>query len=505
MQSASLQTVSFTDGDMPGVAVRPAATGEVHPVHGPVLPADVRAGDPILAHVRPVGGAQKRVASRVWRISPFGVELVRPRELDAVEVGMPIDLTLRVGTSVSDFRALRVVSTASERGHDLVSLSWGQVSNPDPRGERRGTARWACEKEYAPTGIAPNAVRYEDFVYFRVVDISWSGMQLETSLRNKFLIPGVTLKATCTFPTQGQVRLELQVVHVRVVQRGQKRVLSVGARVASQGDGSEETIGQYLLQFGNGATVKELCAEGFRIPSSSGVLDFGSLRTPEEYGEVLRLRRLAYVHAKKLGEDTKDLDMADAFDARSRILVAKHRGRVVGTVRLMFPQSEADRLNHEDYMELPPRLPPREQMVEVFKACTHPGYRGSDLFYRLLMHAALTIIQSGRRYALMSATDSLAPLYERFGFRKLGTAYLHPSMKVEHHLMLVDAPRTVSGLGTNPIFWNLAGGWELWSFARSCGVVPGDFWSVARVRFLRLFRPVAQLARLVYSRRLRPR
>jgi len=33
---------------------------------------------------------------------------------------------------------------------------------------------------------------------------------------------------------------------------------------------------------------------------------------------VLRLRRLAYVHAWKLSEDTKDVDMADGFDRRSR-------------------------------------------------------------------------------------------------------------------------------------------------------------------------------------------
>ena len=55
------------------------------------------------------------------------------------------------------------------------------------------------------------------------------------------------------------------------------------------------------------------------------------------------MRRLAYVRAKKVREDVKDVDMADDFDARSRILFAKYRGQIVASVRLMFPQSSTDR------------------------------------------------------------------------------------------------------------------------------------------------------------------
>jgi predicted GNAT family N-acyltransferase len=328
-------------------------------------------------------------------------------------------------------------------------------------------------------------------------------MQLETSLRNKYLIPGVTIPSTCTFPTLGQLRLDLRVVHARVVQRGQKSVLSLGVRHAGHDARSAEVIGQYLLQFGAGATVQDLCADGFKVHSSARALDFCSVRTKEEYREVLQLRRLAYQHAKKISADAKDVDMGDGFDTRSRILVAKHRGRIVGTVRLMFPQTLSDPLKNEDFLKLPQELPPRDQLVEVSKACTHPGYRGSDLFYTLIKHAALVAIQAGRRYALMSATDSLAHVYLRFGFRKVGAAYLHPSMRLRHHLMVADAAAVVAGRNINPIFWNLMGGYEIWSYARRCGAIEEDPWQTARVHLLRLFKPLASLARWLYARRLR--
>jgi predicted GNAT family N-acyltransferase len=365
--------------------------------------------------------------------------------------------------------------------------------------------RWACGSDFSPTGIAPSAVRYGDFVYFKVTDISSEGMQLENRLRNKYLLPGVTIESTCTFPTLGQVRLDLKILHARVAQRGRKSVLSLGVRYTPLDARTTETIGQYLLQFGAGATVQDLCGAGFRITHSARALDFCSVRTPEEYREVLKLRRLAYQHAKKVSQDAKDVDMGDGFDNSSRILVAKHRGRIVGTVRLMFPKTQSDPLKHDEFLPLPPDLPSRDQLVEVSKACTHPSYRGSDLFYTLLKHVALTAIQAGRRYALMSATDSLAPIYLRFGFRQLGASYDHPSMRLRHHLMLLDLKRVVAGRGINPIFWNLMGGYEIWSYARRCGALEEDPWLSARARFLRLFSPLARLVQALYARRLRAR
>jgi predicted GNAT family N-acyltransferase len=474
-------------------------------VHGDVVPADVRAGDPVTALLGVARGGGRPVACQVWRLSPLGAELVRPAALRDLAAGSAVDLTLRVGRSLARFSSLPVLTTALDRGRELLAFAWPRAAaRRRPAEEERGATRWTCEGEYRPTGVAPCAARFGDFVYFRVVDVSWSGMQLETSLRNKYLVPGLRFAATCTFPTQGLVQLDLQVIHARVVERGGKPVLAVGVRHARPlPTPTREAIGQYLLQFGGGATVADLCAEGFAVPATSRALDFGAVRTADEYADVLRLRRLAYVHARKLSEATKDVDMADDFDARSRILAARHRGRVVGTVRLMFPTTVRDALKHEDFLALPACLPPRDQLVEVSKACTHPGYRGGDLFYALLKHTALTIVQSGRRWALMSATDALVPVYRRCGFQHTGASYVHPSMQVRHHLMVADMQHVVAGRGLSPIVWNLLELAELWSYARECGAVRADPWTAARLRAYRLLRPAAAVTRALLRRRAR--
>jgi predicted GNAT family N-acyltransferase len=476
--------------------------GQGDPVHGEVSPADVRAGDPITARLRLRG---EDVAAQVWRISPLAVELVRTPALARLAVGDAVDVTLRIGASETTLRDARVVAARAEHARELLGLRWPEPPG-DPSGvEKRAASRWSCRGDYVPTGSAPNAARFCDHLHFRIVEISRTGMRLVTSLRNKFLVPGVSFEATCAFPTVGEARIGFRVVHARVVSFGGKKVLSLGTSFAADDPRTLERIAQYLLRFGDGTTVEDLRTTGFMVRTSSRAVDFGSVRTEAEYREVLALRRLAYVHAKKAADDVKDLDMGDEFDASSRILYARHGGRIVASVRLMFPRSPTDPLKHQEYRELPASLPPHDQLVEASKACTHPDYRGGDIFYRLMNLAALTTMQSRRKYILMSCTPSLRRVYEKLGFRAVGAEYVHPSMKKLHQLLTIEVASVVATHHIDPITWNLIGCSPLWEFACRCGVYERTFWGDARVAFYRAFGPVAKAIEPFVSRRMMSR
>lgn len=491
------------------VAMRDAANGRSHAhgslavpsrgvnrasVHGSIHPADVRPGDPVVAKARLSDVRERDEApAQIWRMSPLGVELVRAGALADARPGTRVDLTVRVGHDLTSFRALEIASSHEERGRTLLAARWRDADEPrgDPARRRLG-ARWRCQPDYLPTGIAPGAVRYDDFVHFRVSEISRNGMQLLTSLRNKFLVPGATLDATCSFPTLEQVKISFRVVQARVVEDGDRQVLSLGVTWEAESARAGEVIGQYLLQFGPGATPEQLRAEGFKVRSTSRAFDFGNVTTEEEYREVLALRRLAYVQAKKVSPDATDEQMGDEFDACSRIVTARYRGRLVGSTRVAFARTEGDRLKHDEYVKLPSWLPSRTEMIESSKTCTHPDFRGSDLFYSLLKQMAIVMLQSGRRWLLMSCTDGLRPLYKKLGAKDVGVTYVHPTMGLKHHVMMGDIVSMVVG-GMNPIAWNLAIGPELWKYAKRCGVVPQSPWLEAKVRLIQLLKPVAML------------
>lgn len=462
-------------------------------VHGAIDPADVRPGDPVAARARVSASARDEAPVQVWRVSPLGVELVRSDPLAGVTVGTRLDLTLRVGDDVASFRDLAVSGVHEERGHALVSARWQDAgAERRDRAIRRIGARWRCQADYLPTGIAPCAVRYGDFVHFRVTEISRSGMKLLTSLRNKFLVPGATLQAICSFPTLEQVRMELRVVQARVVRDGDRDVLALGVTWEAQGARAAGVLGQYLLQFGPGATPDQLRAEGFEVPATSRAFDFDTVRSEGDYQEVLELRRLAYVHAKKVAPDAPASQMGDPFDARSRIVTARYRGKLVGSTRVAFAQRDTDRLKHDEYVRLPDTLPPRTEIIESSKTCTHPDFRGSDLFYSLLKHMAIVTLQAGRRWLLMSCTDGLRPLYKKLGCVDVGVTYVHPTMGIRHHVMIGDVVSMIAG-GMNPIAWNLAIGPDLWCWAKRRGLVPRSAWLEAKIRLIQLLRPVARI------------
>ncbi len=461
-------------------------------VHGQIRPADVRPGDPILARARRAEARNgPEVDVQVWRVSPLGVELVRAPALGEVRPGTKLDLTLQIGRDLVAFRAVPIAGEHEERGRALLSARWADAE--DWRGDRerrRIGARWRTAAEYRAAGIAPSPVGYDDWVHFRIVEISRTGMQLHTSLRNKYLVPGTTFRAACTFPTLPEVDVELRVVQARVVSEGEKDVLCVGVTWSTRSARAMDTIGQYVLRFAPGASPRRLRAEGFRVKSEARVFDIGSVRDEEDYREVLALRRAAYVAAGKASPDAPDEQMGDALDARSRIVTARYNGRLVGSIRVTFPRTEADRLGHEEFCQLPRSFPARTEVVEMSRACTDPEFRGSDLFYAVTKQAALIAIQAKRRWILMSCTDELHALYRKLGLRDLGITCVHPATGKRVHVLLGDAVSMITG-GMNPIAWNVVIGPELYAYAKLCGVVPRRPWLDLRIRALRLLKPLA--------------
>ena len=109
-------------------------------------------------------------------------------------------------------------------------------------------------------------------------------------------------------------------------------------RVAWTG-GLHNGICDYLL-FARNWTPSMLRATGFHSKRVKGHLRFPTVKTMEDYAEVLHLRRDAYVSAGKRPEGTRPEKMSTPLDGMSRILMARHHGKLVGTLTFSFPATE---------------------------------------------------------------------------------------------------------------------------------------------------------------------
>jgi predicted GNAT family N-acyltransferase len=216
-------------------------------------------------------------------------------------------------------------------------------------------------------------------------------------------------------------------------------------------------ISDYLL-FSRQWTPGRLRQSGFLARQVKGRLRFRSVKTMGDYAEVLHLRRDAYVGAGKKPKDTRPEEMASPRDGHSRILMALHNEKLVGTLTFTFPAREEEILDSEAGFpgrKFPVRIPPKTSLIEVSRLCIDEEYRGTDLLQGMFEHGVKHFLISDRYWLLTSAVPELLPLYERIGFAKLGASYKHPGLNhLEHHLILAHRDTFLMGKGMNLLLWN---------------------------------------------------
>ncbi len=326
-------------------------------------------------------------------------------------------------------------------------------------------------------------------------------MRLITSLRNKFLVKGMTLDCVASFPFISQLPLKMAIENVRLTTENGKDFLSVGVSLKKLNHQERQIIGQYLVQFGEGVALQDLRRQDLAPRSIAPSLEFSFVKSLEDYREVLDLRLRAYRAAQKIPDCFTADDMADIFDTRSRVVIGKYRGKVIATAALVFNEYY-DRMEIEDGVEWPSNLPRRDEMVEIIRACTDPSFRGSDLLIAMFQFMAVAVMQSKRPYVVCGCTHDMIGLYAGIGMDRQDLEYCHSKLgDAPHTVMLGDVRRAMNGTSVNPIFWN-----AVWAPATNYMIDTEllDLTAVDRLR-MSIYRLCAPIAFMLQRRMRRPR
>lgn len=426
-------------------------------VHGLANAADVRRNDRVRARMRKRSSNDELRTLPVWKLSPLGVELVSDDERTAYEPGDLVDLELTVAGQRSLFEGL--VVAAKKRGADVTLVGVRFSKKIQERGgeeDRRYSTRWLCSDEFMPTAISPTPGRFDDYMYFQVRDISAEGVQLSCSLRNKFLIPGMKLLLTTSFPLGSVVQLNVEIVRIAIKTLGTRDRLIVGTRFVSLNNSAKETLAQYLIQFADTEDFEQLRSQGFRPKQVALGVDFVNLKTEQEYLQVLDLRFKAHEADGNLAEGASPKDLADIHDSRSRIVVGKYRGVPVATARVRFGSLD-EKLEHEEFVEWPSDLPRRDQVVEISRVAILPGYRKADLLGALMRYAGFNALHPDKPWLVISCLGHMKKFYLKLGFKDTGLTHTEEVWKEDRILsiMIANSYSLALGRDVNPFYWNL--------------------------------------------------
>ncbi|MEM6484010.1 MAG: hypothetical protein AAF662_03345 [Pseudomonadota bacterium] len=322
-------------------------------------------------------------------------------------------------------------------------------------GDRRAGTRWLCNETYFPTCMAATPGRFDDFMYFQVRDVSESGLQLTTSLRNKFLVPGMRFELTAVFPMGSVAPISVVVARVGVVSIAGHDRLVVGAEFQDLSTPSRQAIGQYLLQFSlSRVSSRELKAAGFFPTSIASGIDFFSVKTASDYQAVLQLRFRAHAESGNTKDDVTPEMMGDRTDAASRVLAGSYKGRVVATARLQFSDFN-DLLLESGESCWPEALPKKYEMIEVSRLATDPEFRSGDLLLALVKVCTSNVVQRDRPWVVISCLDEMVPFYEKLGFKRSGVRHKESLWKDGKilNVLVANSFDAVQGKGVDAVYW----------------------------------------------------
>lgn len=472
-------------------------------LHAIVFPAEVRSGENISAKFKPNGSDERYYTPvTVWRMSPLGLEFLHTSYAGILNKGERIDLELTIGGQRSIYEGLVVDVLDTNKPESRIGIRLNKREDkPTWDVDRRKGPRWICHDQFIPSCVCTNPAKYNDFLYFRVRDISHRGLRLVSSLRNKFLVPGMDLDLQISFPSVGNVAITVTISRVDLVTENGKDYFSLGVEFGDLPRTTRRVVGQYLLQFGNADSLKELRNNDFIPKSISTAVDYSFVKNVDEYIDICRLRFLSNKVAGKVDPNSDPLKMSDILDSRSRIIAGKYKGKLVTTSRLIFNEYD-DLMEQEMYVKWPEDLPRRDQIVEVSRACTHPEFRGGDLLFSLFQFMVVISLQAKRDWIVISTAPDMVTFYEKIGFRKTGMQYENPIYPgITQVVMLANVPDAMRGRTVSPIYWNV-----IWKDVTEF-LVENDVLSATSLTRIRLFvyRLMYPFAVLLRRRSKKPR
>ena len=462
-------------------------------VHAGVGFSPVRSQDRIAARIRVVAEDGEYLDCRVWALNPFGIEIVLPPRYQDTGVGGRIQIDLVLFGQRSKFDGVVAEVSNFEGDQRLATIRF--LYEAPERGKRpdRSSTRWLCSDKFLPVAVAPSPTYFDDWMYFHVREISREGMQLSTSLRNKYLLPGTTLKLAIMFPASGNTTVQYVIKRVGVISAGSTDLLLLGGGFVGAEPKTRVVIGQYLVQFAPQVALDELRQADFLPESLFRGVSIRYAKSEDEYRRVLSLRYEANRVSNQLGTAKSADDLSEADDARSRILLATRGDDSVATVRIRFPGLE-DRIEAEKYVTWPSSLPRRDNVFEVSRLAISPSYRGKDVLPSIFHYIALSAIGSDRPWITVSAMNKYVDFYKKIGFVQTGLRYTDPRWSNELNVMVLHAMDAMKGKGTNILYW-----YSIWSpvlrdFERD-GVVSLKGMDRIRVASMRILGKVAHLFR----------
>jgi class 3 adenylate cyclase len=317
--------------------------------------------------------------------------------------------------------------------------------------------RFASHRFSEPTVIGLDPLDPNRKIYFKVKNLSRTGLLLNTSLSNKHIFPGMELeKATLAIPGSGEVIVDLYIENCR---ESDDASIDYGASIKSSSKQFLDIAGKYLstlTSLAKADRIESFANENLLNKNLSDHLTLRIVDNQTDYDKVLKLRFEAYKRAGKVRTSDSYKDMGSGLKSEGFLLAAFLGGQLVASCEFRVGKHHVLNLNKKINIKNIKEIN-SDNISEVNKLVVHPKAKGTDIILGIFqkIHAIATL--HGAPDGLILSEKKLIPLYERLGFKPLNYQIEHPTIEgIDLQLMLIKGEAYSSSKGMNPYAWSVA-------------------------------------------------
>jgi len=304
-------------------------------------------------------------------------------------------------------------------------------------------------------------------IYFKVENISKSGMLLQTSLTNRHMLPGMILKnANLEISGMGSCLVDLFVENSRKSNEPGSIFFGVSINNIKNNDKFMDLISKYILSLGdlfnesevNGISdrISLIKEEGYFNKHLHKNLTIKEVSGEKAYEETLKLRYLCYKKSNKVRKNFTWQDMGHGLESEGVIIAAYLGGQQVASCEFLLKSDL--KLNIERKLKFESlNFTRNKNYAEINKLSVHPSIQKTDVVLGIFqkVHALATL--NGCPDGIILAEDRLKPLYSRLGFKDTGLKLPHEYMEgIELSVMVIKSEAYSNSDGMNPYAWSIA-------------------------------------------------
>lgn len=275
----------------------------------------------------------------------------------------------------------------------------------------------------------------------KVISFTPEGMIFKTDAHDRCAIPGVILSGQLQIPFAGTHNVNVEILAVSE----KNESILMYAKILNKTADLDMSISSTLLASGS-FSVSELKKAGFKVGSVRKSIRYTYRKNENDFRKIMDLR-LSGAHSAGRWLETKDSSvMEDKYDNYARHLMAYCGSELVSAGRLVFNNGNKLRSEHTGYgVELPNFLW-KGGFLEISRLVVEKDFRGADIFLGMMAEFAIIAAQNNIKYLVLNCVDSLVPVYQKFGAKKLGKKFYTEFMEDQAlNLLYIDINQSISG------------------------------------------------------------